>query len=78
MQEILKMRSYLYDQLLDRRELSGNPEFIYKVALFQAKHGTPGKTEQLMKRLVELAPNGKFYYNYALILARKQKTERSP
>jgi len=65
----------LYDQLLERKELSSNPELLYKVALFNSRFGTLAKTEQMMKRCVEIEPCGKFYYNYALVLHKNKKIQ---
>jgi tetratricopeptide (TPR) repeat protein len=31
------------------------------------------KAEQLLKKTVSLRPNGKFYFNYALVLSRNRK-----
>jgi tetratricopeptide (TPR) repeat protein len=63
----------LYDQLLERKEVSGNANLVFKIGLFNARFGTMEKAEQLLKRTVSLGSNGKYYFNYALVLSRNGK-----
>jgi arylsulfatase A-like enzyme/Tfp pilus assembly protein PilF len=63
----------IYDGLLERKEVSGNANLLFKVGIFNAQFGNMEKSEQLLKRAVSLAPNGKFYFNYALVLSRNGK-----
>lgn len=60
----------LYDELLIRHEISGNPDLLYKIALFNSRYGTLKKAADLMKKAIELQPEGKYYFNYAMLLAR--------
>lgn len=60
----------LYDELLARNEISRNPDLLYKIALFNSRHGTLKKGAELMKKAIELQPEGKYYFNYAMLLAR--------
>jgi arylsulfatase A-like enzyme/tetratricopeptide (TPR) repeat protein len=63
----------LYDELLERREISANPELLYKVALFNAQYGTLKKAAALLERAIGVKPNGKYYFNHALILAKMKR-----
>ncbi len=63
----------IYDELLERKEVSGNANLLFKVGLFSAQFGNMEKAEKLLKKTVSLRPNGKFYFNYALVLSRNGK-----
>jgi arylsulfatase A-like enzyme/Tfp pilus assembly protein PilF len=63
----------LYDELLERREISANPDLLNKVALFNSQYGTLGKAARLLERAIEVKPGGRYYFNYALVLAKMKK-----
>jgi arylsulfatase A-like enzyme/Tfp pilus assembly protein PilF len=67
----------LYDELLERKEVSGDAELLFKVALFNAQFGSMQKSEQWLAKAVNLKPNGKHYFNYALVLARNRKLKEA-
>jgi arylsulfatase A-like enzyme/Tfp pilus assembly protein PilF len=63
----------IYDELLERKEVSGDANLLFKVGLFSAQFGNMEKAEKLLKKAVSLRPNGKFCFNYALVLSRNGK-----
>ena len=63
----------VYGALLENEDVSGNDELLFKIALFYSRFGPPGKAEELFGRLVGLKPGGKYFFNYALILAKNGK-----
>jgi arylsulfatase A-like enzyme/Tfp pilus assembly protein PilF len=67
----------IYDDLLKRREVTGNADLLYKVALLHSTHGSLDKSEQLLKRTVTLKPGGKYYFSYAMILSRNKKVKEA-
>ncbi|UCH95671.1 MAG: sulfatase-like hydrolase/transferase [Candidatus Aminicenantes bacterium] len=67
----------IYDELLERKEVSQDAELLFKVALLNVRFGTLEKSEQLLKQAVRIKPNGKYHYNYALILSRNQKIKQA-
>jgi arylsulfatase A-like enzyme/Tfp pilus assembly protein PilF len=62
-----------YDELLLRREVSDNAGLLFKVGLLKSQQGRHADTEQLLKKAVAIAPSGKYYFNYAMVLARNNK-----
>jgi tetratricopeptide (TPR) repeat protein len=62
-----------YNSVLANRDVWDTPQILYKIALFNTAHGTLGKAEELMRRIIQLEPGGKNYYMFALILAKNQK-----
>jgi arylsulfatase A-like enzyme/Tfp pilus assembly protein PilF len=73
----LKTALTLYHQLLQRREISNNADLLFKVAILNAQTNDLIKAEALLKQVVTLAPNGKYYFNYALILSRNKKIKEA-
>ncbi|MCK4835885.1 MAG: sulfatase-like hydrolase/transferase [Candidatus Aminicenantes bacterium] len=69
----LKEALAAYNAVLDNRDVWNTPRILYKIALFNASHGTLDKAEQLLKRILEIKPEGKYYYMYALILFKNKK-----
>jgi tetratricopeptide (TPR) repeat protein len=62
-----------YNSVLDNYDVWNSPEILYKIALFNASHGTLEKAEELMKRILEIKPEGKYHYMFALILFKNKK-----
>jgi arylsulfatase A-like enzyme/Tfp pilus assembly protein PilF len=75
---LLAIRKYAqavdaYNQALLGEELSSRPEMLFKVALLNIQYGSLAKAEQMLSRAVAARPQGKFFFNYALVLARNGK-----
>jgi len=64
-----------YNQLLENEEVAGQPELLLKVALLNTRYGSLADAEQMLARAVAIKPEGKFFFNYALVLARNGKLE---
>jgi tetratricopeptide (TPR) repeat protein len=64
-----------YNQLLENEEASGQPELLLKVALLNARYGSMADAEQMLARAAAIKPAGKFFFNYALVLAKNGKLE---
>ena len=67
----------IYDELLERQEVFLNAELLFKIALFNVRYGTLEKSETLLKKAIDLDPNGKYYFNYALVLNKNQKIKEA-
>lgn len=63
----------MYDELLERQEVSLNAELLFKIAILNSQYGTMEKSQMLLEKAVQLKPNGKYYFNYALVLYRNKK-----
>ncbi|TFG79317.1 MAG: tetratricopeptide repeat protein, partial [Chrysiogenales bacterium] len=66
-----------YNQLLENEEASGQPELLLKVALLNTRYGSLADAEQMLARAAAIKPEGKFFFNYALVLARNGKLEQA-
>jgi arylsulfatase A-like enzyme/Tfp pilus assembly protein PilF len=66
-----------YNQVLARPEAGNDPEMLLKVALLNAKYGTPEMAERQLAQAVAIRPAGKFFFNYALILAKNGKHDEA-
>ncbi|HEX7503165.1 MAG TPA: sulfatase-like hydrolase/transferase, partial [Acidobacteriota bacterium] len=64
-----------YNQLLENEEAAAQPELLLKVALLNTRYGSMADAEQLLARAVAIKPAGKFFFNYALVLAKNGKLE---
>jgi len=64
-----------YNQLLENEEASGQPELLLKVALLNTRYGSMADAEQMLARAAAIRPAGKFFFNYALVLARNGKLD---
>jgi arylsulfatase A-like enzyme/Tfp pilus assembly protein PilF len=62
-----------YNQLLENEEAGGQPDLLLKVALLNTRYGSMADAERLLARAVALKPEGKFFFNYALVLAKNGK-----
>lgn len=62
----------VYNELLERDEISTNNELLFKIAMFNSQYGTLTKSEQLLKKVTALNPKGKYYFNYALVLFKNK------
>jgi len=60
----------VYDTLLGFDAVKQNTDLLYKIALFNTKYGSMEKSGQLLAGLVRQNPSGKYYYFYAMVLAR--------
>ena len=66
-----------YNQLLENEEAAGQPELLLKVALLNTRYGSMADAEQMLARAVAIKPAGKFFFNYALVLAKNGKLEQA-
>lgn len=62
-----------YDRLLEREEVSGNPDLLFKVGMLKSQQGEMAKSEELIKKAADIAPSGKYLFSLALIQARNKK-----
>lgn len=69
MKEALKQ----YNSVLDNRDVWNSPDLLYKIALFNARHGSLEESEKLLKRILEIKEGGKSHYMVALILFKNGK-----
>jgi arylsulfatase A-like enzyme/tetratricopeptide (TPR) repeat protein len=63
----------VFNQILDNPDVWNSADILYKIALFNTSHGTIQKAEELMRRVIYLHPEGKYYFSYALILSKNKK-----
>lgn len=66
-----------YNQALLGEEVSSQPDMLFKVALLNIQYGSLDKAEQMLARAVAVKPQGKFFFNYALVLAKNGKIEQA-
>jgi Tfp pilus assembly protein PilF len=66
-----------YDQALGGEGVADQPELFFKVALLNIQYGSMEKAEQLLARAVASKPEGKFVFNYALVLAKNGKVSQA-
>jgi len=66
-----------YEELLENEDVQRDSGLLFKIGLFTAKYGKSEKAEELMRRAIELEPRGKYYFYYALILAKNNKVEEA-
>ena len=66
-----------YNQLLENEEAAGQPELLLKVALLNTRYGSMTDAEQMLARAVAIKPEGKFFFNYALVLAKNGRLEQA-
>lgn len=66
-----------YNQLLENEEAAGQPELLLKVALLNTRYGSMADAEQMLGRAAAIKPAGKFFFNYALVLARNGKLDQA-
>jgi len=67
----------VYNQLLENEEVAGQPEMLLKVALLNTRYGSMADAEQILARAVAIKPEGKFLFNYSLVLAKNGKLEQA-
>lgn len=60
----------VYDSIVDTPEVWNQPDFVIKIALFEAQYGAANRAEVILEKLTRLRPGGQAFYNYALVLAR--------
>jgi tetratricopeptide (TPR) repeat protein len=66
-----------YNQMLGNEEAAAQPELLLKVALLNTRYGSMAEAERLLARAVAIKPEGKFFFNYALVLAKNGKVEQA-
>jgi arylsulfatase A-like enzyme/Tfp pilus assembly protein PilF len=66
-----------YNQLLENEEAAGQPELLLKVALLNTRYGSMADAEQMLARAAAIKPSGKFFFNYALVLAKNGKLDQA-
>jgi arylsulfatase A-like enzyme/Tfp pilus assembly protein PilF len=66
-----------YNQLLENEEAAAQPDLLLKVALLNTRYGSLADAEQMLARAVAIRPAGKFFFNYALVLAKNGKLEQA-
>jgi len=67
----------LYDTLIQRSEVAGNPDLLFKVGLFHSRFGSLEKSIQLLKKAIELDPKCQYNFNYALVVAKSGDLEQA-
>ena len=67
----------VFDELAANADVMRNAELLTKIALFHTQFGTLDKAETLLRRAVEIAPKGKYYFDLALVLAKNKKIEEA-
>jgi arylsulfatase A-like enzyme/tetratricopeptide (TPR) repeat protein len=65
----------VYDAIVETPEVWRQPDFVIKIALFQAQHGAGERAEAILEKLSRLRPGGQAFYNYGLVLARNGRGE---
>lgn len=66
-----------YNQTLLGEEVLSQPDMLFKVALLNIQYGSMDKAEQMLARAVASKPEGKFIFNYALVLAKNGKISQA-
>ena len=66
-----------FDELSDNADVMRDAELLSKIALFHTQFGTLDKAEDLLRRAVRIAPKGKYYFDFALVLAKNKKMEEA-
>jgi arylsulfatase A-like enzyme/cytochrome c-type biogenesis protein CcmH/NrfG len=66
-----------YNRLLENEEANGQPELLLKVALLNTRFGSMDDAERMLARAAAIKPAGKFFFNYALVLAKNGKLEQA-
>jgi Tfp pilus assembly protein PilF len=64
-----------YEELLENEDVQRDSGLLFKIGLYTAKYGKLEKAEELMRRAIELEPRGRYYFDYALVLAKNDKME---
>jgi len=73
----LRQALIVFNRILDNPDVWNSPDILYKVALFNTSYGSMQKAEELMRRVVYLRPEGKYYYSFALVLSKNKKIEEA-
>ena len=67
----------VYNQVLISEETASQPDMLFKVAMLNIQYGSLDKAEQMLARALAIKPQGKFFFNYALVLAKNGKVEQA-
>src|SRR4030042_1877758 len=65
----------VYDVLITREDILKDHEFLYKLAVFYAKHGNDRRAGALVEGGGRLHPLRRYYFTYAVILSRLEDYE---
>ena len=60
----------IYNILLRFDDVKKNIDLLYKIALFNTKYGSMAKSGELFAEIIRKKPEGKYFYYYAMILAK--------
>ncbi len=63
----------IYNTLLAAEETSGDQDFLFNVALLNARYGDMTTAGKILQRLVKLKPCGKYHFYYAVMLAKNRE-----
>ncbi len=66
-----------YNLLLENEEAAGQADLLLKVALLNTRYGSLEDAERMLARAVAIKPEGKFFFNYALVLAKNGEIEQA-
>jgi arylsulfatase A-like enzyme/Tfp pilus assembly protein PilF len=66
-----------YDQALSGEGVADQPELFFKVALLNIQYGSMERAERMLARAVAGKPEGKYFFNYALVLAKNGKVPQA-
>ncbi len=74
-EKLLKEQKYqevlsIYNILLRFEVVRKNVDLLYKIALFNTKYGSLERSGELFAEIIRKKPEGKYFYYYALILAK--------
>ncbi|MCK5055007.1 MAG: sulfatase-like hydrolase/transferase [Candidatus Aminicenantes bacterium] len=63
----------VYNSMLDATEVANNHNFLFKIAMINTRYGTMEMAERILYRLTHLKPSGKYFFYYAIALAKNRK-----
>jgi tetratricopeptide (TPR) repeat protein len=66
-----------FNQVLGGEGVADQPELFFKVALLNIQYGSMDLAERMLARAVASKPQGKFIFNYALVLAKNGKLSQA-
>jgi len=67
----------IYQKLLEFRNSRRNPDLLFNLAILNLRMGNPPEAERWIREAIDAQPNGKYYFNYALILSKNGKAEEA-
>lgn len=60
----------IYDNILKNCNVLENVDLLYNIAIFNTRYGSMSKSGEILARIIEKKPEGKYYYYYAMILSK--------